>query len=540
MSVFLFSNTDRCEVESETHMFQPSRDEFLEYAKRGNLVPVFRELPADLETPVSVYLKLRAGGNSFLLESVEGGEQIARYSFIGVNPARIIPLTPGPSPKGRGESVCSPLPLGEGLGVRGDSLDLVRDALKNYRAVSVPGLPRFTGGAVGFLAYDIVNQFERVRTPRRQIKSDGDYQTYPLDDLPEAMFMLADTLIAFDHVKHRMLVIANAHVNGDANHAYAAATARINQLCARLRQPLYPPMRDSVSNGFQLYSNVTRERYCDMVRAAQEHIAAGDIFQVVLSQRFERETHAEAFEIYRALRRLNPSPYMFFLDFGETQFVGASPEMLARLEDGVAQLNPIAGTRKRGANESEDAALAKELCSDPKERAEHVMLVDLGRNDLGRVCEFGSVAVQDYATVERYSHVMHLVSRVVGKLRGEFDAFDLVRATFPAGTLSGAPKVRAMEIIDALENASRGPYAGAVGYFGFPTEHTRGNMDLCITIRTIVMRGNHAYIQAGAGIVADSIPENEYQECVNKAQALAEAIRMAEEASQSSKLKVQS
>jgi len=539
MSVFLFSNTDRCEVESETHMFQPSRDEFLEYAKRGNLVPVFRELPADLETPVSVYLKLRAGGNSFLLESVEGGEQIARYSFIGVNPARIIPLTPGPSPKGRGESVCSPLPLGEGLGVRGDSLDLVRDALKNYRAVSVPGLPRFTGGAVGFLAYDIVNQFERVRTPRRQ-KSDGDYQTYPLDDLPEAMFMLADTLIAFDHVKHRMLVIANAHVNGDANHAYAAATARINQLCARLRQPLYPPMRDSVSNGFQLYSNVTRERYCDMVRAAQEHIAAGDIFQVVLSQRFERETHAEAFEIYRALRRLNPSPYMFFLDFGETQFVGASPEMLARLEDGVAQLNPIAGTRKRGANESEDAALAKELCSDPKERAEHVMLVDLGRNDLGRVCEFGSVAVQDYATVERYSHVMHLVSRVVGKLRGEFDAFDLVRATFPAGTLSGAPKVRAMEIIDALENASRGPYAGAVGYFGFPTEHTRGNMDLCITIRTIVMRGNHAYIQAGAGIVADSIPENEYQECVNKAQALAEAIRMAEEASQSSKLKVQS
>jgi len=539
MSVFLFSNTDRCEVESETHMFQPSRDEFLEYAKRGNLVPVFRELPADLETPVSVYLKLRAGGNSFLLESVEGGEQIARYSFIGVNPARIIPLTPGPSPKGRGESVCSPLPLGEGLGVRGDSLDLVRDALKNYRAVSVPGLPRFTGGAVGFLAYDIVNQFERVRTPRRQ-KSDGDYQTYPLDDLPEAMFMLADTLIAFDHVKHRMLVIANAHVNGDANHAYAAATARINQLCARLRQPLYPPMRDSVSNGFQLYSNVTRERYCDMVRAAQEHIAAGDIFQVVLSQRFERETHAEAFEIYRALRRLNPSPYMFFLDFGETQFVGASPEMLARLEDGVAQLNPIAGTRKRGANESEDAALAKELCGDPKERAEHVMLVDLGRNDLGRVCEFGSVAVQDYATVERYSHVMHLVSRVVGKLRGEFDAFDLVRATFPAGTLSGAPKVRAMEIIDALENASRGPYAGAVGYFGFPTEHTRGNMDLCITIRTIVMRGNHAYIQAGAGIVADSIPENEYQECVNKAQALAEAIRMAEEASQSSKLKVQS
>jgi anthranilate synthase component 1 len=483
-------------------MFQPSRDEFLEYAKRGNLVPVFRELPADLETPVSVYLKLRGKGSSFLLESVEGGEQIARYSFIGVNPARVITLQ------------------------QGDSLDAARDALKNYRAVSVPGLPRFTGGAVGFLTYDIVNQFERIHTHRN-----GNYQAYPLRDLPEAMFMLADTLIAFDHVKHRMLVIANAHVNDDATKAYDDATARINQLITRLRQPLYPPTRASVANGFQLQSNMSPERYCDMARAAQEHIAAGDIFQVVLSQRFERETHAEAFEIYRALRRLNPSPYMFFLDFGASQFVGASPEMLVRLEDGVAQLNPIAGTRRRGANELDDVELENELKSDPKERAEHVMLVDLGRNDLGRVCEFGSINVQDYAVVERYSHVMHLVSRVVGKLRGEYDAFDLVRATFPAGTLSGAPKARAMEIIDALENAQRGPYAGAVGYFGFPNESNQSNMDLCITIRTIVMRGNHAYIQAGAGIVADSVPEQEHQECVNKAQALAEAIRMAEEES---------
>ncbi len=483
-------------------MFQPSRDEFLEYAKRGNLVPVFRELLADLETPVSVYLKLRGQGNSFLLESVEGGEQIARYSFIGVNPARVITLNAN------------------------DSLDAARDALKNYRAVSVPGLSRFTGGAVGFLTYDIVNQFERIRTHRN-----GNYQAYPLRDLPEAMFMLADTLIAFDHVKHRMLVIANAHINGDALKAYDKATARIHQLITRLRQPLYPPTRGSVANGFQLQSNMSPERYCDMARAAQEHIAAGDIFQVVLSQRFERETHAEAFEIYRALRRLNPSPYMFFLDFGASQFVGASPEMLVRLEDGVAQLNPIAGTRRRGANELDDVELENELKSDPKERAEHVMLVDLGRNDLGRVCEFGSINVQDYAVVERYSHVMHLVSRVVGKLRGEYDAFDLVRATFPAGTLSGAPKVRAMEIIDALENAQRGPYAGAVGYFGFPNESNQSNMDLCITIRTIVMRGNHAYIQAGAGIVADSVPEQEHQECVNKAKALAEAIRMAEEES---------
>lgn len=505
-------------------MCYPTCDEFLKYAQRGNLVPVYRELPADLETPVSVYLKLRGQGSSFLLESVEGGEQIARYSFIGVNPSRTIIL--------RAE----------------DSLDAVRDTLKTYRAVTLPGLPRFTGGAVGFLTYDMVNQFERIRTQRN-----GNYQEYPLRDLPEAMFMLADTLIAFDHVKHRMLVIANAYIKEDPNKAYDKATARINQLITRLRQltslhaprtssrergdssPLYPPMRGSVANGFQLRSNMSHERYCEIVRRAQEHIAAGDIFQVVLSQRFERETHAEAFEIYRALRRLNPSPYMFFLDFTRTdgshatQFVGASPEMLVRLEDGVAQLNPIAGTRRRGANEQEDVALENELRADPKERAEHVMLVDLGRNDLGRVCEFGSVQVQDYATVERYSHVMHLVSRVVGNLRGEYDAFDLVRATFPAGTLSGAPKVRAMEIIDELENAQRGPYAGAVGYFGFPTEHRQGNMDLCITIRTVVMRGNHAYIQAGAGIVADSIPEHEYQECLNKAKALAEAIRMAEE-----------
>lgn len=497
-------------------MFHPQRPEFLEYATQGNLVPVWRELPADLETPVSVYLKLRAqdGGGSFLLESVEGGEQIARYSFIGVNPSRVITVSPAP-PNGAPNT---------------DSLNEVRSALAKYRAVSVPGLPRFTGGAVGFLTYDIVNQFERIRTHRN-----GSYQNYPIEDLPNAKFMLADTVIAFDHVKHRMLVIANAHIEDDADKAYDAATARINQLIARLRQPLYPPMRGSVANGFQLTSNMTPDRYCEIVRAAQEHIAAGDIFQVVLSQRFERETHAEAFEIYRALRRLNPSPYMFFLDFSrtdgspDTQFVGASPEMLVRLEDGIAQLNPIAGTRRRGANAADDAELEKELSADPKERAEHVMLVDLGRNDLGRVCEFGSVKVQDYAVVERYSHVMHLVSRVIGKVRPEYDAFDLVRATFPAGTLSGAPKVRAMEIIDDLEHTQRGPYGGGVGYFGFPTHDNQGNMDLCITIRTIVMRGSHAYIQAGAGIVADSIPEEEYKESVNKAQALAEAIRMAEE-----------
>ncbi len=499
-------------------MFHPTRDEFQTLAQRGNLVPVYRELPADLETPVSVYLKLRARDTqeSFLLESVEGGEQVARYSFIGVNPTRVVTL--------RGATVTIRNGSTTAHATQGDPLCALRELLAPYRAVELPDLPRFIGGAVGFLNYDMARHFERLRASRADAPPND-----PLADLPDAMFLLADTLIVFDHVKRRLLVIANAHVDGDAAAAYDQAVARIHELIARVRQPLYLPPRGSVANGFQLESNLTRERYCEMARRAQAHIAAGDIFQVVLSQRFERVTHAEAFEIYRALRRLNPSPYMFFLDLGDAQLIGASPETLTRLEDGVAQLNPIAGTRRRGANAREDAELERELQNDPKERAEHVMLVDLGRNDLGRVCEFGSVTVQDFATVERYSHVMHLVSRVVGKLRAEYDAFDLTRATFPAGTLSGAPKVRAMEIIDELEGAPRGPYAGAVGYFGFPTERHRGNMDLCITIRTIVLRAQRAYIQAGAGIVADSIPENEYQECVNKAQALAEAIRMAEE-----------
>lgn len=487
-------------------MIYPGLDEFKELAKQGNLVPVYAELPADLETPVSAYLKLRGQGSSFLLESVAGGEHLARYSFIGVAPSRV--LTAG------GED-------------QGDPLEAVRALLAAYRAVPVPGLPRFTGGAVGYLAYDVVRRFERVRTARGPA-----YEPYPLSDLGDLRVMLADTVVAFDHVKHRMLVIANAHVNGNVTAAYAGAVERISQVTARLRQRLPETEPGRAASDFRLRSNMTPERYAGMVRRAQEHIAAGDIFQVVLAQRFERETHASALEIYRALRRLNPSPYMFLLDFaddaGGTQFIGASPEMLVRLEDGMAQLSPIAGTRRRGADPDEDRELEAELRADPKERAEHVMLVDLGRNDLGRVSEFGSVQVQSYATVERYSHVMHLVSRLGGQLRPEFDAFDLVRATFPAGTLSGAPKVRAMELIDELENAARGPYGGAVGYFGFPTAHG-GNMDLCITIRTIVMRGTRAFIQAGAGIVADSIPEHEYQESVNKAQALAQAIRMAEE-----------
>jgi anthranilate synthase component 1 len=492
-------------------MNYPSYSEFEALATQGNLIPVYREINMDLETPVSVYLKLRGEGESFLLESVEGGEQLARYSFLGVNPARVLTLR-GDQVTIRNHTRVKQFSL-EGC----DPLDALRGFLAPYQAMPVTGLPRFFGGAVGYLAYDIVRHIERLpNTAHNEL------------DLPDAVFLLADTVIAFDHVKHRALVIANAHVEGDLCAAYDDAVARIEHLIARLGQPMPASILASSCNGHNLESNMSPEQYAQMVERAKEYIAAGDIFQVVLSQRFERETHADAFSIYRALRRLNPSPYMFFLDLGEMQFVGSSPEVLVRLEDGLAQLNPIAGTRPRGADDAADAQLEAELLADPKERAEHVMLVDLGRNDLGRVCEYGSVQVPDLMTVERYSHVMHLVSRVTGKLRAGLDGFDLLRATFPAGTVSGAPKVRAMEIIEELEGTRRGPYAGAVGYWGFPAGG-KGNMDFCITIRTIVHRRQQAFIQAGAGIVADSDPMREHHECVNKARALAEAIRLAEE-----------
>jgi anthranilate synthase component 1 len=518
-------------------MYYPTYSEFQALSLRGNLIPVYRELDADLETPVSVYLKLRgnprlSSRESFLLESVEGGEQLARYSFIATHPAKVFTL--------RGEEITIRDDAhAETFSLAGrDPLDALRHFLQPYEAVPISGLPRFFGGAVGFLSYDVVRHIERLpNTARDEL------------DLPDAIFLLTDTLIAFDHVKHRMLVIANAQVGGNPRAAYDDAIARIERIADCLKAPLQVPAPLQRHNGHQLESNIAPQEFAESVRRGQEHIAAGDIFQVVLSQRFSRETDAEAFSIYRALRRLNPSPYMFFFDFGDIQFIGSSPEILVRFEEGVAQLNPIAGTRPRGADDAADAQLEQELRRDPKELAEHVMLVDLGRNDLGRVCEYGSVQVQEYMNVEKFSHVMHLVSRVVGRLRPDFDVFDLLRATFPAGTVSGAPKVRAMEIIEDLEGIRRGPYAGAVGYLGFPVAGkssrtpspaqqlgkedservgVRGNMDFCITIRTILLRGGRAFIQAGAGIVADSDPMREHQECVNKAQALAQAIRIAE------------
>lgn len=487
----------------------PDRETAHQLFQKGDLVPVYRTLLADLETPVSVYLKLaQAGDVSFLLESVEGGEQVGRYSFLGVNPRGLVTVQDDTvTHTHNGDTATRPLADGE------DPLHAVEAELRQYNAVQVDGLPRFVGGAVGYLGYDVVRYIERLPT------------TATTDlDVPDLAFMFPDTLVIFDHAKHQLIVLANAHNTGDPDAAYADAEARIESIVALLRVPLPTIPQADVPLDAELQSNVTQDRFEDNVRAAKEYIAAGDAFQIVLSQRLSCETSAPPLAIYRALRALNPSPYMFFLRFGaDFSVIGASPEMMVRLEDGIATTRPIAGTRPRGATEAEDNALAEELLADPKERAEHVMLVDLGRNDLGRVCDYGTVRVPDMMIVERYSHVMHIVSQVHGKLREGMNAFDLLRATIPAGTLSGAPKVRAMEIIEELEGTRRGPYGGAVGYFSYD-----GSMDTCITIRTLLMQGDTVYIQAGAGIVADSNPTSEYEETLNKARALSVAIRDAE------------
>ena len=470
-------------------------------------VPLVRELHADLETPTSVYLKLCGRGPSFLLESIEGGERVARYSFIGVGSAKQYRLRAGAVERHTPRGI-ERLPLGPGR----DPLHVLQAELAGYQSAHIDGLPRFVGGLVGYLGYDAIRHFEP--------KLAGLPHT---EDLPEGLFLLTDTLVAFDHARRSLYLIAHAF-DGDT----AAAQARLDALEARLAGPLPDRPAQAAHSASSMQSTLTQAEYEAIVRAAREHIAAGDIFQVVLSQRLSRTTTAQSFDVYRALRRLNPSPYMFYFDFGEVDgrpltLVGASPEMFVRLEGRRASLRPIAGTRPRGATPAEDDELAAELLADPKERAEHVMLVDLGRNDLGRVCAYGTVRVSEFFTVERYSHVMHLVSHAEGELRPGLTAFDLVRAAFPAGTVSGAPKVRAMEIIGELEHNARGPYAGAVGYFGFD-----GAMDTCLAIRTLVGRGSTISVQAGAGIVADSDPAREYQETLNKAQAVLKAVEMAE------------
>jgi anthranilate synthase component I len=502
-------------------MYHPALSEIKKLRDRGNLAPVYREIRADLETPVSAYLKIARGRYSFLLESVEGGERLARYSFLGTEPALVLTTVKGDSPfPRRGMAGKGQVFPAINLSVKGkettvqnaDPLSLISDEFRKYRPVPVAGLPRFHGGMVGYLSYEVARYFERLPAPEAD----------PID-LPEARLLLADTLLVFDHLSHVIKVVSHVRLDGDIEASYKEATAKIDQLVARLRQPVPEPGDAPAVNGSKVTANLSRAQYESIVSRMKEHIYNGDIIQGVPSLRLARKTAAHPFEIYRALRSVNPSPYMYYLHLGDFHIVGASPELLVRLEDGVVSNHPIAGTRPRGRDPETDRALEEELKNDEKERAEHLMLVDLARNDVGRISRPGSVEVTQFMDVERYSHVMHLVSHVQGRLREGLNQFDALRACFPAGTVSGAPKIRAMEIIAELEPDRRGPYAGAVGYFDFS-----GNMDTAITIRTIIVKDGVAYVQAGAGIVADSVPASEYRECLNKAQALLTAIDQAE------------
>ena len=479
-------------------------EEFRELAQRGTFVPVYKEIMADLLTPVSAFLKIAEHSDyAFLLESVEGGEQVARYSFLGKDPFLILRSRGGKTIIDR---------AGQTTESEHSFIATVRELMAGFHAPFVPGLPRFTGGAVGYLGYDAAAWFEPVTLQ----------DTTDVDD--EAGFMLFDTVLAFDHVRHRILIIANARITGDEDleSLYQFACAKIEFVERELERTL---SKTPHSGGapFEVTSNVSRDEFEGMVRTAKEYIAAGDIYQVVLSQRFEARLEADPFTVYRALRHVNPSPYMYFLRVGDRSIVGSSPEMLVRVEGHKVQTHPIAGTRPRGRTDEEDMRLAEELKRNEKERAEHVMLVDLGRNDVGRVSAYGSVRVPTYMTLERYSHVMHLVSIVEGRLDDRHDRLDALVACFPAGTVSGAPKVRAMEIIAELENRRRGVYAGAVGYLDFA-----GNLDFCITIRTVLIENGYAYVQAGAGIVADSNPAAEYQETRDKARAVIRALELAQ------------
>jgi anthranilate synthase component 1 len=490
-------------------------NEFKELARQGNLIPVYKEIPGDVETPVSAFLKLNKKP-SFLLESVVGGEKWARYSFMGIEPSMTITCR-GKKTEVRSQKSEVRIETAE------DPLNVIKNILSGFKPVDIKGLPRFSGGLVGYIGYDVVKFFERVPdNPKPEI------------DIPDIFLMLADTVLIFDNLRQTIKVVCNTHTEGnDIKRAYEDAVERIDKIIKELRQGVIGSRQDpspiahnlsSIASAENFSSNFTKPDFLNAVEKAKEYVMAGDVVQVVLSQRFEKQTSASPFDIYRSLRIINPSPYMYYLDIGEFQIVGSSPEILVRLEGDKITLRPIAGTRKRGETEEEDKALEDDLKKDPKEIAEHIMLVDLGRNDVGRVAEIGSVKVTELMTVERYSHVMHIVSNVEGRLKKGLDAFDVFRACFPAGTVSGAPKVRAMEIIEELEPTKRGAYAGAVGYFGYS-----GNMDTCITIRTLIIKDGKVYVQAGAGIVADSVPENEYMETVNKAMAMMKAVEAAKQ-----------
>ena len=485
-------------------MICPDFQTFKKLSQQGNLIPVYREIFADLDTPLSAFIKL-GGRQRFLFESLEGEEKWARYSFLSSNPALTLTSMGRKVIINQGSSMVT-VPFSQ------DPLEIVESTFSRYKPVFLPGLPRFYGGLVGYIGYDTVRFFENI----------GDIGHK--STVPEDLFlMLSDTVLIFDNLKHVIKIVCNAYIeNKTPEEAYEEAVEKIEQVVTLMRSAPKMPEHGRL-NSKELTSNFTKPEFMEIVLKAKNYIKQGDIIQAVLSQRFEKNVEIHPIHVYRTLRQINPSPYMFYLDTGEIALVGSSPEILVRLEHGRIEVRPIAGTRRRGKTSEEDIALEHELLADPKENAEHIMLVDLGRNDIGRVAITGSVNVRELKTVERYSHVMHITSSVEGQLAPEYTMFDLLRATFPAGTLSGAPKIRAMEIIEELEPLRRGPYGGAVGYFGFS-----GNMDMCITIRTILFKGQKAYIQAGAGIVADSDPETEYEETVSKAKGMIKAIELAE------------
>lgn len=493
----------------------------MKLSAQGNLIPVHCRLLADIETPLSAYQKIRGQGESFLFESIEGGEHLGRYSFVGCNPRGIIKQTGNrieviESGKVTEQFEVSNKPDGSTNQVR-DGLEVVEKVLARYRPVSSPELPRFTGGAVGFIGYEFIYDVEPVvpRPPKNELGT------------PTMYFLIADQLLVFDRVAQTVTIIVNAILEDgiSANDAYEDATGEIERIMSLLAQPMQNnPVPVPQATDVAVESNQAKDVFLANVAKAKEYIRTGDIFQVVGSQRFSTNFNASPLDLYRAVRTINPSPYMFLLELEGMSLVGASPEIHVRCENRQVEIRPIAGTRRRGKTEEEDEALEAELLADPKERAEHVMLVDLARNDIGRVCEFGSVAPQDLMIIERYSHVMHIVTQVEGKLAATKTPYDLMRATFPAGTLSGAPKIRAMQIISEMEQTTRGPYGGCVGYFSF-----NGNLDCCITIRTALLKNGKAYVQAGGGWVADSDPEAEYMETVNKSKAMLRAVAMAQQ-----------
>jgi len=502
-----------------TSSIQPAQEEFLELAQRGNLVPVCRTILADFETPLSAYQKIRGDSEAFLFESVEGGEQLGRYSFVGCNPRGVIRQLGSRVDVIEGGRVTDSFIVSKEPGgnhVR-DGLEVVEKILGRYRPVDLPGLPRFTGGAVGFIGYEFIHDVEPV-VPRP-----------PGDDLgtPTLYFLLADELLVFDRVCQTITVIVNAILedNTKPEDAYEDAVSEIERLITLLEQPMEHKPVSLPANAPEapFKSNMEKGAFLAHVEKSKEYITAGDIIQVVGSQRFSTPMKAQPLDVYRVVRSINPSPYMFLLELDGFSLVGASPEIHVRCEDRKVQIRPIAGTRPRGQTEAEDTAHEEDLLEDPKERAEHVMLVDLARNDIGRVCDYGTVQVSDLMTIERYSHVMHIVSHVTGTLAKSQTPYDLMRVTFPAGTLTGAPKIRAMQIISEFEQTARGPYGGCVGYFSFG-----GNLDCCITIRTALLKDGQAHVQAGGGWVNDSVPENEFQETVNKAKAMLRAVAMAE------------